>query len=304
MEGESVMSIKLELYRVFKEVADVGSVSAAAKNLSISQSAVSQTIKQLEEQLDVRLFIRGTRGVTLTSQGSTLYEYVRSAINLIENGEDKLAQAKSLTLGELVIGASDTITSCFLLPYLERFHDQHPKIKIRVLNGTSPEVVTLLKSGKVDIAFANLPIDDSALDIRSCFAIKDVFVAAANYPCDFEHIYTPAELARFPIILLEKKANSRRYIDHYFISNGVPLMPEIELGSHDLVLQLTRIGLGISCVIREFAQQPLERGEIRELLVTPAIPPRSVGVFSLKNVSLSAACQRFLEMIGTTRGDP
>ena len=95
------MSIKLELYRVFKEVADVGSVSAAAKNLSISQSAVSQTIKQLEEQLDVRLFIRGTRGVTLTSQGSTLYEYVRSAINLIENGEDKLAQAKSLTLGEL-----------------------------------------------------------------------------------------------------------------------------------------------------------------------------------------------------------
>ena len=66
-------------------------------------------------------------------------------------------------------------------------------------------LVALLKSGKVDIAFANLPIDDSALDIRSCFAIKDVFVAAANYPCDFEHLYTPAELARFPIILLEKK---------------------------------------------------------------------------------------------------
>ncbi len=293
------MSIKLELYRVFKEVAEEGSVSAAAKNLYISQSAVSQTIKQLEEQLDVRLFTRGTRGVTLTSEGAILYDYVRSAISLIEHGEEKIAQTKSLLLGELVIGASDTITSCFLLPYLDQFHSSYPSIKLRVLNGTSPEVIALLKSGKVDLAFANLPLEDSALSIRRCFDIQDVFVAADGYRgCPPDKVFTPGELAKLPIILLEKKSNSRQYIDSYFIQNGVPVTPEIELGSHALLLQLTRIGLGVSCVIREFAAEPLRRGEIRELKVDPPIAPRSVGAVSLQGVSASAACRRFLEIIG------
>lgn len=297
--GRYRMSIKLELYRVFKEVAEEGSVSAAAKNLYISQSAVSQTIKQLEEQLDVRLFTRGTRGVTLTSEGTILYDYVRSAISLIEHGEDKIAQTKNLLLGELVIGASDTLTSCFLLPFLERFHADYPSIKLRVLNGTTPEVIALLKAGKVDVALANLPFDDNALKIRRCFDIQDIFVAAAgDQVYSGQKVYTPAELARLPIIMLEKKSNSRQYIDSYFLQNGVSLTPEIELGSHDLLLQLTRIGLGVSCVIREFAKGPLDRGEIVELAIEPPIAPRSVGAVTLSGVTPSAACRRFLDIIG------
>ncbi len=290
--------IKLELYRVFQEVADQKSVSGAAKVLYISQSAVSQSIKQLEEQLGVRLFIRGTRGVTLTSEGHTLYEYVHNAISLIENGEDKIAQTKALELGELSIGASDTITSCFLLEYLDAFHSLYPHVRLRVLNGTSPEVVELLKAGRVDVAFANLPMDGDSLVIQKCFDIQDVFVASAQYEIDFDRTYTPAELAKFPLILLERKANTRHYVDSYFIHNGAPATPEIELGSHDLLLKLTKIGLGVSFVIREFARAYLDDGQIRELKVDPPVPKRGVGMCFLKNVTPSAACQKFLELIG------
>ena len=118
------MSVKLELYRIFKEVAEAGNISVAARNLYISQSAVSQSVKQLENELQVRLFSRSPRGVSLTSEGQLLYEYVRSAISLLQTGEDKLSQTRELLMGDLVIGASDTVTSWFLLPNLEAFHKE------------------------------------------------------------------------------------------------------------------------------------------------------------------------------------
>lgn len=291
------MSIKLEFYRVFKEVADAGSVSAAAKNLHISQSAVSQTLKHLESQLGVRLFTRGARGVTLTSEGKTLYDYVHNAIALIASGEEKIAMTKSLEIGELIIGASDTITRCFLLPYLEQFHLNYPNIKLRVLNGTSLEVAALLKAGKVDVGFVNFPLEEEGLDCRRCFGIQDIFVAAPDYPIDLNYLYSPEDLSHLPLILLERKANSRLYIESYFLQHGVLCTPEIELGSHDLLLSLARIGLGVSCVIREFARQQLSDGLIRELKVTPPVPPRSVAVCTLKNVTLAPACSRFLELV-------
>ena len=120
------MGVKLELYRVFKEVAEAGNITAAAQNLFISQSAVSQSIKQLESDLQTRLFARNSRGVSLTPDGKMLYEYVRSAMGLLETGEEKLSQSRQLQVGHLTIGASDTVTSQFLLPYLDRFHRQYP----------------------------------------------------------------------------------------------------------------------------------------------------------------------------------
>lgn len=292
------MSVKLELYRVFKEVADRGSVSGAAKSLYISQSAVSQTIRQLEGQLGVRLFTRGTRGVTLTGEGNTLYRHVSSAMRSLEQGEQQLSQMQNLETGELIIGASDTVTIYYLLPLLDRFHTAHPGVKLQVLNGTSLEVIELLRSGKVDLAFANLPLRDSGLAVYHCFDIHDVFVASAEYDCDFDHSYTAAELAAMPLIMLEKKSNSRRYVEDFFVRQGVKLVPEIELGSSDVVLALTRIGLGVSCVIREFAAERLASGELRELSLVPPMPTRSIGAFTLGNASLSPACRRFLEISG------
>ena len=190
------MSVKLELYRVFKEVAEVGNITAAAQALYISQSAVSQSIKQLERDLQTRLFARNSRGVSLTAEGQMLYEYVRSAMGLLETGEEKLSQTRELQMGQLTIGASDTVTSQFLLPYLDEFHQRHPAIHIQIVSGRSHKVLGLLRSGKVDIAFASTPSDTSSLRIFPCFDTHSIFVAGAEYPCHKEHVYTLEEIAR------------------------------------------------------------------------------------------------------------
>ena len=298
------MAVKLELYRVFKEVAETGNISLAAKNLYISQSAVSQSIKQLETALQARLFSRSPRGVTLTSEGQMLYEYVRSALSLLSTGEDKLSQAQQLLLGTLTIGASDTVTSLFLTPYLETFHRKHPGIRLKIVSGRSAKVLSLLKSGVVDIAFASSPSDKSNLLDFPCFETHSVFVAGSGYPCDFDHVYSLQEIAAFPLILLERKASSRVFLEKYFLKRGVTLTPEIELSSRSLLVDMAAIGLGVAGVTEEFVRRDLEKGSIRVLKTDFEIPSRTVDMCTLREVSPTAAASRFIEMVqkGTAKG--
>ena len=291
------MSVKLELYRVFKEVAEAGNITAAAQTLFISQSAVSQSIKQLEAELQTRLFARNSRGVTLTADGRMLYEYVRSAMGLLETGEEKLSQSRDLQMGHLTIGASDTVTSQFLLPYLDGFHREHPAIHIQIISGRSHKVLGLLQSGKVDIAFASTPQEGASLETFPCLATHSIFVAGAEYPCDFDHVYTLEEIARFPLILLERKASSRLYLEKYFLQNGLHLNPEIELGARSLLVDLAAIGFGVAGVTEEFVRRELESGRLRKLRTSFDIPPRSVDLCVLRDVPLTSAAQRFSDFI-------
>ena len=291
------MSVKLELYRVFKEVAEVGNITAAAQALYISQSAVSQSIKQLERDLQTRLFARNSRGVTLTAEGQMLYEYVRSAMGLLETGEEKLSQTRELQMGQLTIGASDTVTSQFLLPYLDTFHKQHPAIHIQIVSGRSHKVLGLLRSGKVDIAFASTPADDAGLRIYPCFDTHAIFVAGTEYPCDFRHVYTLEEIAAFPLILLERKASSRLFLERYFLQNGLRLNPEIELGARSLLVDLAAIGFGVAGVTEEFVRKELDSGRLKKLKTSFEIPARSVDMCLLSDVPQSAAAERFTDFV-------
>ena len=290
------MAVKLELYRVFKEVADSGNISVAAKNLYISQSAVSQSIKQLETALQARLFARNPRGVTLTGEGQMLYQYVRSALGLLATGEDKLTQAQQLLLGTLVIGASDTVTSFFLTPYLDAFHRKYPGIRLKIVSGRSAKVLSMLKSGAVDIAFASSPMD-SAMECWPCFSTHSVFVAGHEYPCDFDHVYSRQEIAAFPLIMLERKASSRVFLEQEFLANGVSLNPEIELSSRNLLVSLASIGLGVAAVTEEFVQDALDAGTIRRLHTDFEIPARSLDMCTLRGVTPTAAASAFMDMI-------
>ena len=292
--------VKLELYRVFREVAEAGNISLAAENLYLSQSAVSQSVKQLEQQLGTRLFLRSPRGVTLTEDGRLLFEYVRSAMGLLETGEDKLQQSRTLQAGTLVIGASDTVTSQFLLPHLDAFHRRYPNIHIRIISGRSYKVLGLLRAGRVDISFACAPGDADDLEHIPCFETHSCFVVAPDYPCDFTRAYTTEEIAAFPLILLEKKASSRTYLggDCRLLRTRMLRVLRcsslcLALGARSLLVDLAKIGFGVAGVTREFVQGELAAGEIRELSTAFSIPPRTVDLCMLRNVSPSAATERF-----------
>lgn len=293
------MAVKLELYRVFQEVARMGNISAAAQNLFISQSAVSQSVKQLEEQLQVRLFSRSTRGVSLTSEGKLLLEYVSHALGLLQSGEEKIAASRQLLTGELIIGASDTVTKTYLLSRLEAFHKDYPDIRIRILNGTTSMVLDYLHAGQVDIAFASEAPDETVYSVRHCVDTHTIFVAAPDY-LEFDKVYTMEEIAALPLILLERKASSRVYVERYFQDHGVQIHPEIELGSHNLLISLARIGLGVACVTEEFSLSGLSRGVIVPLKTDFEIPPRAVTMCTLQGVTPTSAANRFMDFITET----
>ncbi|MEY8304595.1 LysR family transcriptional regulator [Anaerosalibacter bizertensis] len=291
------MSIKLDLYKVFCEVVKYRSFSNAAKSLYMTQPAISQSIMQLEEELGIRLFTRTPKGVIPTKEGQILFEYANSALNLIDVGEKKIEESRNLMVGELRIGVGDTISRYFLLPYLEEFHNEYPNIKLKIINRTSLELCSLIKSGHVDIAICNLPIEDSTLKVRKLMDIHDIFVCGKKYKDRISSSLTFSEISNFPLILLEAKSNSRQYVEKYILSKGVRIEPEIELGSHDLLLEFAKINLGISCVIKEFSQEYLKNGSIYEVKTVEKIPKRSIGVCSLKSVSLSPASQKFVEIL-------
>jgi len=290
------MMVKLDAYRVFCEVAKHRSFSKTAKSLYMTQPAVSQTIMNLENELDTRLFTRTSKGVNLTNDGRLLYEYVSSAINLISVGEKKLAESRDLLTGEMKIGVGDTISRYYLLPYLEIFHNSSPNINLKIINRTTMELCALLKSGEIDIAVCNLPVKDSALCVKKCIDIHDIFVCGEKYrylcsaPMELECI------EKLPLIFLERKSNSRQYVERYLASKGIKIQPEIELGSHDLLLEFARYNFGISCVIEEFSTEYLERGQLYKIELTEEIPKRAIGFCYLKSVSLSNAARKFVSI--------
>lgn len=293
------MTGKVELYRIFCQVAKYNSFSQAAKTLYLSQPAVSQSVKQLEEQLAVQLFTRGPKGVTLTQQGKLLYEYASSAMGLLDSAEQKLQSMKELTVGELRIGAGDVIIKNLLLPYLERFHQIYPQVKLSIHNRTSRESMELLQSGIIDVAFVNLPMEGESMRVHHTFPIHDVFAAGKS----FRHLQerfplSLRELAEQPLILFERKSNSRRQIESFFLERGVAISPEIELASYELLQDFACIGLGVSCLVREFSQKQLNSGELLEIQLEESLPQRSIGMVSLKNVSLTPAAAHLLEIIG------
>ena len=291
------MISKLDLYKVFCEVAKCESFSKGAKELHMTQPAVSQAIMQLEGELEVRLFTRTSKGVILTNEGKLLFEYANSAMNLINVGEEKLLESKNIMLGDLKIGVEDAIFRYFLLPYLDKFHNECPKIKLRIVNRTILELCAMLKSGTIDIAICNFPIEDSSLEIKRCMDVQDIFVCGDKYknilsaPLSFE------ELSKLPLILLDTKSNSRQYVEKYILSKGIEITSEIELSSHDLLLEFAKINLGIACVIKEFSQEYLKSGGLYQVKTVEEIPKRSIGLCFSKNISLSPASKKFVEIL-------
>ena len=271
------MTSKLDSYRIFNEVSKHKSFSKAAKTLYMTQPAVSQTIMNLEQELGTRLFTRTSKGVVLTTDGQLLYEYVSSAVNLIEMGEKKLSESKNLMFGEMKIGVGDTISKYYLLPYLGEFHKDFPNVKLNIINRTTPELCRMLKSGELDIAVCNLPVKDPALEVQECIDIHDIFVCGEKYKYLTIEPRSIEEIMQLPVIFLESKSNSRQYVEKYLISKGIKIQPEIELGSHDLLLEFAKFNFGISCVIEEFSQEYINSGAVCKIRLIEGIPKRAIG---------------------------
>ena len=279
-------------------MAKCGSLTLAAKELSVSQPAVSQALKQLEAHLNTGLFVRGSRGIGLTPEGEVLYACIKKGYEQIEEGERALRGMLDLEFGELRIGASDMTLRFFLLPYLEKYHESYPHIKVKVTNAPTPDTLLLLKEHKIDFGVVSTPIEmTKEMTVFPVREIQDCFVAGKKFVMHAGKKLPLNELENMPIISLEKDTSTRKYMDEFLRESGVELEPEFELATSDMIVQFAVRNLGIGCVMREFAEEYLESGELFELKFEKEIPKRQICVVTENRVPVSAAARKFLDMI-------
>lgn len=291
------MDINYELYKVFYYVATSLSFSEASRQLYISQSAVSQSVKTLENRLGTTLFIRSTKRVQLTPEGETLLRHIEPAMNLIRRGENQIMEASNLGGGQLRIGASDTICRYYLVPFLNQFHKAYPGVHIKVTNQTSTRCVDLLETGQVDLIVTNYP--NSRLGhrehLQEIHTFQDCFIASSQHYGDL--INKPLnmkDLLSYPILMLDRKSTTSEFLHQLFQQHQLDLVPEIELGSNDLLIDLARIGLGIAFVPDYCLPHD---GDLFRLNVTDDLPSRKLVITHNHKLPLTHAAKEFLNIL-------
>lgn len=288
------MNIDLELYRTFYVVAKNKHMTKASEELHISQPAISQSIQKLEEQLNGTLFLRSNKGMELTEEGKMFYEYVKGALELIDNAEKEFTSFKNLDKGEIKIGCSTTLTKLILVDAIEKFHNDYPNININITNDLTSNLINNLKLGKLDfVIFNESNIKESNVDLKKIRELKQGFVYNPLYFKD--EINNFKDLNNYPLILQKPESNSRKLLDHLALQNNTLLTPKIETVSQELVTEFTHIGLGIGFVIIDLAKRNFK--DLKEIELNKTLPKINVLLATNKNIVLTFASKKFIEYL-------
>ena len=270
-------------YRIFYAAAQAGSISKASRNLYISQPAVSKSISKLEQSLGVLLLHRTRKGITLTIEGQTLFEQLEVAFAAIELGEKRIKNLNSLGVGKIKIGVSASLCRYILLPYLKGFIEENPHVRITIDCQSSAQTVKLLEQGKIDVALVvkqDLGADEDFIPISD---LEDIFVATQTYldnlleRIEVKNPDTLEILRNANLMLLDEENLTRMFVDDYLKNNGIIVKKFIEVTNMDLLIEFAKIGMGVACVIREFAKSDIDNGRLVELPLDSPMNKRTIG---------------------------
>jgi len=284
------MDIPLEQYRVFYHAAKTLNFSEAAKQLFVSQSAVSQSISKLEKKLGCQLFIRSSKKVYLTSDGVMLFEYLEQAFNSIRCAEKSIEIRKNPYEGELRIASTDTLCKYYLLPKIKSLICKYPKMKFNIMNRTSFACLELLEKASVDLAIVNLSsIINRNYVVEKSYDFTDVFVVNQDMKSQWPQEITFEDLASHTLLMLDEKTVSRQFYDDLFMEKGI--IPDIEVQSVDLLIEMAKAGLGLA-FIPDFCAYANEDLFILNL---KGLPTRRYGLITLKQTLLTPMGKVFLD---------
>ena len=239
----------------------------------------------LEKRLNQQLFVRSTKKVSLTPEGEILFHHIEPAVNLILRGESQLLEVNSLESGQLRIGASDTLCRYFLVPYLNKFHRLYPHVHLKITNRSVELVIT---------NYPNPPLFGLST-LTTLRSFKDVFLANRHFFPYPDEPVSLTDLARYPILMLDRKSVSGEFLMHLFRQHQVELMPEIELNSNDLLVDLARIGLGVA-YIPDYCV-PNDDPDLYSIPIQEEMPDRKIVTAYNENTPLSVAAKRFLDLL-------
>lgn len=296
------MNSSLDLYYIFYIVAKEGSISKASSLLFVSQPAITLQIKKLEQNLNISLFTRTKHGMVLTDEGRVLFEYVKSGINNIVNGENALASLKKLDTGTVRIGVSTTLCRYVLMPYLKRFHEMYPNIDIQINNNTSTNLIKELRNGNLDVLLMFSPLSENKdLMLTPIKQVQDIFVSNKKYYDLINNKNILNEFDSYPIILPNSLSNSRVFLDKYLKENNININPKLEVVSYNLIVDLIKTGFGIGFVTKEFIEDELNNKSLYELNIKPSIPKRTIVVATIEKKEPNYCTQKLIELIKENR---
>jgi len=288
------MNVNLELYRIFYVVAKHKHMTKASEELHISQPAISQSIKKLEDQLGGTLFLRSNKGMELTEEGKMFYDYVKGALELINNAENEFTSFKDLSKGEIKIGCSTTLTKLVLMDALKNFHSDYPNINVDITNDLTSNLINDLKLGKLDfVIFNESNIKETNLDLKKVKELKQGFIYNPSFYKD--DVTNFEDLNNCPLILQKEESNSRKLLDHIALENNVKLIPKMEVVSQDLITEFVNIGLGVGFVIIDLAKRNFK--DLEELKINKKIPNINVYLATNKSISLTFASKTFINYL-------
>lgn len=295
------MEQNLSQYKIFYEVAKTGNISKAAKELYISQPAISKSISKLEDSLGVALFTRNSRGVQLTSEGELLFHHTESAFESLSRGENELKRIKDFNIGHLRIGVSNTLCKYILLPYLKGFIEKYPHVKITIESQSTTHTISMLEQQHIDLGLIAEPSSRKSLTFVPVMDIQDIFVSTKPY-LDNLYLREGKQTDIFQtgnILLLDRNNMTRKYIDEYLSEHQIILSQVLEVTTMDLLIEFAKIGLGIGCVIREFVQDELDQQMLVTIPMKWPIKKRTIG-FAYNQGGTSRALEDFLAFCSST----
>ncbi len=287
----------LNRYRLFCAVAECESISKAAELNYISQPAISKAITKMEESLGTVLFNRNHRGVTLTDEGKAFYDELKSAFDIIKAGEDKLRSINELGIGRLRLGASSVLCKAMLLPYLKGFINENPHIKITIECQSSSRIHKMLMDGVIDVGLMVKPDNMTEISFISLGEIEDIFAATPNYLDNLALRNESDIFENANIMLLDSENVSRHHVDKFFKENNIEPKHILEVSNMDMLIEFTKIGMGVSCVVKQFVEKEIECGELREIPLNSKINTREVGLAFIKTSRLNATMQKFIDYV-------
>lgn len=294
------MEQHLSQYRIFYEVARCGNISRAAKELYISQPAISKAIGKLEESLGTRLFLRNSRGVQLTPEGNVLFQHVSDAFDSLNRGEKELKRIHDFHIGQLKIGVSNTLCKYVLLPYLKGFVEKYPHVNITIESQSTAHTLEMLEARKINIGLVAEPRARRGLNFTPVMEIHDGFVCTPAY---MENLTlregpSPDIFKTGNIMLLDRSNMSRKHLDTYLSDRDIEVNQLLEVTDMALLIEFARIGLGIACVILDFVSGDLKNGTLMEVPLEAPIPRRVIG-FACPPQDQSQTLREFLAFCST-----
>ena len=292
------MYVTWDYYKVFYYVAKYQNFTKAARVLGSNQPNVTHTMNRLEEQLGCVLFIRSNRGVTLTPEGELLYARVSSAAVQIQEAEEELSASATLEHGSISISATETALNIYLSDKLRAFHEDFPRIRLRISNHSTPQAVQAVRNGEVDFAVVSTPTEvDAPLNMVELEPFREILVGGRTFTALASQTLSLKELSAYPLISLSEESMTRAFYRQFFLEHDAVLRPDTEAATTDQMLTLVRSELGLAFVPEPMTCNALKSREIVQLTLREEIPARSVCLVYDRHRPLNTAARAFRERL-------